>query len=97
MLKALRRLFAGGGEQPTTTGEAVEYKGYSIIPQPRSQAGGYLTAGVIVMETAEGRREHSFVRADTHPSLDEARQFTVMKAQRLIDEQGEALFRNPAA
>jgi hypothetical protein len=93
VLNALRRLFAGGGEKPAAA-EAVEYKGYSIIPQPRSQGGGYLTAGVIMRETAAGRREHNFVRADTHPSLDEARQFTVLKAQRLIDEQGEALFRD---
>jgi hypothetical protein len=96
LLNALRRLFGGEGEKPVAA-EAVEYKGYSIIPQPRSQAGGYLTAGLIVQETAEGRREHSFVRADTHPSIDEARQFTVLKAQRLIDEQGDALFRNAPA
>ena len=32
------------------------------------------------------------MRADTHPSADDAREFTILKAQRLIDEQGERLF-----
>ena len=100
MLNALRRLFGGGNassDAPAAADEsaAVEYNGYRIIPQPTSVAGGYLTAGLIVLETPEGgRREHRFVRADTHPSLDDAKAFTVAKAQRLIDEQGERLFQS---
>ena len=93
MLSAIRRLFGGeAGPEAASPAEAVEYKGYRIIPQPQKQAGGFLTAGLIVQETAAGRREHRFVRADTHSSADDARQFTVLKAQRLIDEQGERLF-----
>jgi hypothetical protein len=96
VLNALRRLFgtsAGGSPAGADESAAVEYKGYRIVPQPTSASGGYLTAGLIVLETPEGgRREHRFVRADTHPSLDDAKAFTVAKAQRLIDEQGERLF-----
>lgn len=97
MLDAIRRLFGGkgGGQETTDTpavGPAVEYKGFSIQPLAMRQASGFLTAGLITRETEGGRREHRFVRADTHPSADEAREFTILKAQRLIDEQGERLF-----
>ena len=97
MLDAIRRLFGGkGGAQETTdtpaVGPAVEYKGFSIQPLAMRQAGGFLTAGLIARETEGKRREHRFVRADTYPSVDDAREFTILKAQRLIDEQGERLF-----
>ena len=76
----------------TTVGPAVEYKGYSIQPLAMRQASGFLTAGLISRDADGKRREHRFVRADTHPSADDAREFTILKAQRLIDEQGERLF-----
>jgi hypothetical protein len=97
MLDAIRRLFGGkGGDQETAetpaVGPTVEYKGYSIQPLAMRQASGFLTAGLISREADGKRREHRFVRADTHPSADDAREFTILKAQRLIDEQGERLF-----
>jgi hypothetical protein len=97
MLDAIRRLFGGkgGGQEATETpavGPAVEYKGYSIQPLAMRQASGFLTAGLISRDADGKRREHRFVRADTHPSADDAREFTILKAQRLIDEQGERLF-----
>lgn len=93
MLGAIRRLFGGGSEAPAAAAaNAVEYKGYQIIAQPQKAPGGFLTSGLIVLENDGGRREHRFVRADTHSSADDARHFTVLKAQRLIDEQGERLF-----
>ncbi len=98
MFGAIRRMF-GGREGPEgaaaseeAAGDTIEYKGYHITPRPMRQGGGYLTSGTIVLDGPSGRREHRFVRADTHSSADEARQFTVLKAQRLIDEQGEGLF-----
>ena len=97
MLNAIRRLLGGKADQDKATGtppvgDAVEYKGYSIQPLAMRQASGFLTAGLISREADGKRREHRFVRADTHPSADDAREFTILKAQRLIDEQGERLF-----
>jgi hypothetical protein len=37
-------------------------------------------------------REHRFVRADTHGSADQAREFAIVKARQIIDEQGDRLF-----
>ena len=39
-------------------------------------------------------KEHSFVRAETHPSRDQAIEFSIAKAQQIIDEQGERMFRS---
>lgn len=95
MLGFVRRLLGGQGNQEGAAPAdepGVEYNGYRIIARKHPQAGQFLTSGVIVHEGPAGRREHQFVRADTHASADDAREFTLAKARRLIDEQGERLF-----
>ena len=95
MLGFVRRLWGGGDQKTTPAADdepGVEYKGFRIIPRKSPQGGQFLTAGVIVHEGPSGRREHRFVRADTHATADDAREFTLAKARRLIDEQGERLF-----
>ena len=91
LFKALwQRLTAGGiagaGAEP------LEYNGYLIRPTPYARGGGYQTCGVITKEVAGDVKEHSFVRAETHPSRDAAIEFSVAKAKQLIDEQGDRLF-----
>ena len=73
---------------------AVVYHDFKIIPKPIPQGGQFLTAGTIVKDFPDGRREHRFVRADTHGSEEEARKFMLQKAQRLIDEVGDRLFKS---
>jgi hypothetical protein len=79
-----------------TAGEAeappVEYNGYRIRPAPYRTNGHYQTAGVIEKDTAEGLKQHRFVRADSHPSRDDAVAFTVTKAKQIIDLQGDRIF-----
>jgi hypothetical protein len=96
---ALRRLLGGGsgeragaGEAPPDRAAAVEYNGYRILPAPKRQGGQFLTAGVIEKDEGGTVRSHSFIRADTHSSADEAKAFSIRKAQQLIDEQGDRLF-----
>lgn len=92
VLGALKKLFgggAGGGEQ---TGETVEYNGYQITPAPKPHNGQYLTAGYIRKGEGETRKEHHFIRADTHASSDQAMGFSVTKARQIIDEQGDRMF-----
>jgi hypothetical protein len=90
-LKSLLGSGRAGGPEPAA--EAVEYKGFRITPAPYPASGGFQTAGVIVKDFAEGPKEHRFVRAETHPSRDDAAAFAVRKAQQIIDEQGDRLFR----
>jgi hypothetical protein len=88
-----RRLFGGGGGAPQEPAAAsVEYKGYTIQPLPERSGGQYRVAGVIRKEFPDGVKEHRFIRADTCSTRDEAESFTVDKAQRIIDEQGDRLF-----
>jgi hypothetical protein len=94
---ALGRLFGrlfggGGGETAAPRGEAVEHSGFLIYPQPIRQGGQFLTAGTIAKDYPDGRKEHRFVRADTHGSEEDAKRLMVQKAQRLIDELGDRLF-----
>ena len=99
MLSKLKSLWtklgssSGEGASQAPAVEPVEYKGYSITPAPYKAGSQYQTAGVIRKETAEGLKEHRFVRADTHASLDDAIAFAVSKAKQIIDSQDEAMFR----
>ena len=94
LMDALRNMFGAGGEPGgAVAAAAVDYHGYRITPAPQRQASGWNTAGVISKEFPDGVKEHSFIRVDTHSSQDDAVAFSVIKAQQIIDEQGDRLFR----
>jgi hypothetical protein len=95
ILKDLWNRFAGGGgasDREEPAGEAVEYKGFRIRPTPFSARGGYQTSGIIEKDSETGMREHHFVRAETHPSKDDASAFAIVKGKQIIDEQGDRIF-----
>jgi len=73
----------------------VVYGEYRIVPTPFEERGRWITAGVIVRETPEGRREWRFVRADTHATAEDALAFSVQKARQIIDRHGDRLFDLP--
>jgi len=94
-LKAALSRLAGGegrGEEAEPEGPPVDYKGYRIRPAPFRSNGHYQTAGIIEKDLPEGRKEHRFIRADTHHSRDDAIEFAVSKAKQIIDSQGDAIF-----
>ncbi len=93
----MKRLFGGAGdgdkaEGAKPIGDPVEHKGCTIQPIAMSKGGQFLTAGIIAKDFPDGRREHRFVRADTHSSVDQARDFAIVKGRQIIDEQGDRLF-----
>jgi hypothetical protein len=95
MLAKLKAMFglAGGGASPALPAQpAVEYKGYRIIPAPYAASGQYQTAGVIEKDFPDGAKQHRFVRAETHPNVDDAAQFAVTKGKQIIDQQGDRIF-----
>jgi hypothetical protein len=89
---ALGRLAGGGGAAEEAAMPAVEYKGYRIRPAPYLTNGQYQTAGVIQKDAADGVKEHRFIRAETHPSKDDAAAFAITKAKQIIDQQGDRVF-----
>jgi len=83
------RLASGGaGDTDVATAPAVEYNGYRIRPAPYRADGVYQTAGIIEKDTPEGVKEHRFVRADTHPSKEDAIAFAILILVLLIRPQG---------
>ena len=81
---------AGAGGAPEL--EPTDYNGYRIRPTPYEAAGGYQTAGIIEKDFADGMKEHSFVRAETHARLEDAAAFSITKAKQIIDQQGDRIF-----
>ena len=91
------KFFGGGGESSgdgAREGDTVDYQGFKITPAAQPQSGQWLTAGVIRKEIGGETKEHRFLRADTHASADAANDFAVIKARQIIDEQGDAIFRD---
>ena len=90
----LKGLFGGGAakEAGPAKGEPVAYKDYTITPTPLPQGGQFLTSGVIAKDFPGGRKEHKFIRADTHGSAADAASFALQKGRQIIDEQGDRLF-----
>jgi len=93
ILKFLRGLGAAKKEEPSSH-QAVEYKGFSIEPTPRKAPGGWTTEGTISKTQGENTRSERFIRADVLMSEDEAVGYSVTKAKKIIDEQGDRLFKS---
>ena len=72
--------------------DTVAYKGYEIRPDPIREGSHWLTAGTIAKTFEDGLREHPFVRGDRHGDRKAAIEFTVTKAQQIIDLEGDRLF-----
>lgn len=84
----------GGGAAAAEDAESSEHKGYTVTPAPRKDGGQWVTAGTIAKEIDGTPREHEFIRADRHTDRDEAIAYSRRKACQIIDEQGDAIFRD---
>jgi hypothetical protein len=89
-----KKLFGSGsaGDGPAKVARETTHDGFRIEAMPYAEAGQYQVAGVISKEIDGALKQHRFVRADRFPSLDEAADFSVMKAQQIIDQQGDRIF-----
>lgn len=87
-----KSLFGGRAESAEKLGDPVEYNGFIIRAAPFKEGGRYQTAGVIEKEIAGVRKEHRFIRADSHASLETAVEFTLVKARQIVDQMGERMF-----
>ena len=92
ILKFLRGL-GGSKSEKAVKHEAVNYKGFSIVPAPRKVQGGWTTEGVISKAAGEEIRSEHFIRADMLMTQEDAVDYSVSKAKKIIDEQGERLFK----
>ncbi|WNK19011.1 HlyU family transcriptional regulator [Halomonas piscis] len=97
----LKKLFSGlfgsaeraGQSTGPAPAEPVEYRGYRIISRPVVEDGRFRVSGVIQLPREEGEAlEHGFERSDVLPDREACDAMMVSKAQRFIDETGEAMF-----
>ena len=95
MLGFLKNMFGGastGGREPEAA-DPVEHEGFSIVATPRKANGGWSTEGLIRKAVDGEEKEVHFIRADTSTSREAAVTLAVSKARKIIDEQGERVFR----
>lgn len=97
VFKLLRKLVGGdpAAPAPAPTEQEVEYNGYRIRPAPKQESSGWRVAGVISKDVDGETRTHEFVRADTLSNKDDSVKMSVAKAQRIVDEQGDRMFKTP--
>lgn len=88
----LKKLFGGGNNQAKTKVEPVEYKDCFIVASPMKDGGQFRVCGKITKEINGEEKEHTLIRADTLPSLEQANEMTIRKAKQVIDEQGDSIF-----
>jgi hypothetical protein len=93
MFQFLRKLFSSGAAGEPKAAEPVEYDGFTIVATPSHTASGWTTEGTISKVIDGETQSQHFIRADCLMSREEAIRFSVAKAQTIIDEQGERLFR----
>lgn len=92
-MSLLRSLFGfGAKDREPPVAEAIDYKGFVIRPAPYLADGQYQTAGTIEKEIGGALKQHRFVRADRHPTLEAATAFSLDKARQIIDLQGDRIF-----
>ncbi|MCY4051122.1 MAG: HlyU family transcriptional regulator [Gammaproteobacteria bacterium] len=88
----LKSIF-GREQTKTNAEEAVIYNGFLIQPCPNKVTHGWTTEAVITFEKDGQEQTHRFLRADISFSREEAVQLTLNKAQTMIEQMGEKIFR----
>jgi hypothetical protein len=90
-----KKLFGGGAlaRESSAPAKSIDYNGFTIRAEPYLSEGHYQVAGVIEKEIGGERKQHKFIRADRHPSRDDAVEIALAKGRLIVDEQGERMFR----
>ncbi|MBN9889233.1 HlyU family transcriptional regulator [Salipiger abyssi] len=89
-----KKLFGGGADDSAAApqAEAVEYKGFRIVPEPIAADGQFRVAATISGEVDGEAKTHKLIRADVLRDHDDAVEASLRKAKQMIDEQGARLF-----
>jgi len=78
---------------PKAVFSTVEYKGFTITPQPMMDGGQFRVAAMIEKVVSGTLKQHHFIRSDTLASADKTAELTVIKCKILIDQAGEGMFK----
>ena len=73
--------------------KAIQYKGMDIVAAPIKEPDGqWRLAGFIVHLVNGDQLEREFIRAEVFGSREDAIEFSISKAQQVVDQMGEKLF-----
>jgi len=72
-----------------------EFQGFEIVALPQDAGGQYRTAGEIRCSIDGELRVQSFVRADLHPSHEQACEHALQKGRQIIRERGDSIWDAP--
>lgn len=94
----LKSLFGWGKTASVDGAEAapaasIDHKGFTITATPFRNEGQFQTSGVVSKMIDGVAKEHKFIRADRHASMEDAVTFSLAKGRQIVDEQGDRLFR----
>lgn len=94
----LKSLFGWGKTTSVDGAEAapaasIDHKGFTIAATPFRNEGQFQTSGVVTKVIDGEAKEHKFIRADRHSSMEDAVTFSLAKGRQIVDEQGDRLFR----
>jgi hypothetical protein len=96
MFGILKKLFAGAAAPQAPPVDPVEFDGYIITPTPIKEPGGWRVGGRIEKSIDGEQRSYKFIRADVCSGVQDTVETSVLKAKRLIQERGEAIFADEA-
>ena len=100
-MSILKKLFGGGGTRggngaspPMTVVAEQVIDGVEVEAAPMPEGSGqYRLCALLSKEIGGEVKTHKLIRADVFPSRDDAVEAAFRKARRVIEEQGDALFR----
>lgn len=82
----------GNKERSTKEAEPMEYNGFLIFAEAKSEGGQYRINGRICKEIDGEWKTHHFIRSDLLPSEQSANELMLRKSQLFIDQMGERMF-----
>lgn len=85
----LSKIFGSSDNKEPKKGPSAEHKGLIITAMPSSRGAQFQTAGEIRPSDPADERVHRFIRADVHPSYEQACEHALSKGKQIINEQGE--------
>ncbi len=83
----------GGAAKTATAPEPDMHAGFSIFAEPQKSGQGFCVGARIEKEINGELKSHLMIRADSFQAAEAAVEVSLIKAKKLIDEQGESIFR----
>ncbi|MFQ3175120.1 MAG: hypothetical protein ACJAYB_001868 [Psychromonas sp.] len=82
-----------GKPVPAMAFPSIEYKGFTILPQPMKDNGQFRVAAMIEKGAGETLKQHHFIRSDSQASSEKTAELTLLKCKIFIDQVGEDMFK----